>query len=456
MGRRKTPITGSGPAAQLALGLSKVRESCGLTLRELAERIGYSPSTLASAERGRLTPSWAVTEAFLTGCDVPAADWRSLWTAAKASQAADQPDSFAGDGSAPAQLPSGTPRFIGRAVELAQLDALAESIERHDGHAPPTVCVIDGPAGVGKTALALQFAHLVARRFSGGQLFVNLQGYGPGDQPLTPPEVLLRLMRGLGHGVPSPAADPHELAGAYRTLAAGKNVLIVLDNAQSVEQVRPVIPGQGPGLIIITSRDRLSGLIVRDDAIHLPLDGLAPDDCLALLGSIATPEFVSTDPPAADRLVRLCERLPLALRIAAYHLATRRDYQSLSGLAAALACDDKCLDVLSIAGDELASLRSVLSWSSHGLPGDAARTLRILSQSPLRPGFSSAQAADLIGGTRAHALVQLRALANIHLLHDLGDDRYAVSRLVALYAAELESACSSVRQAQCVVHESGA
>lgn len=441
MGRRKTRITGNSPATRLALTLSDVRESRGLTLRELAERIGYSPSTLASAERGRLTPSWAVTEAFLSGCGVCAADWRSLWAAAKTSQTADQVNPFTGDGRAPAQLPSGTPRFIGRAVELAQLETLVEPAERDDAHAPPTMCVIDGAAGVGKTALALQFAHRVARRFSGGQLFVDLQGYGPCGKPLMPHEVLLQLMLGLGHSVPSPAPDVHSLAGAYRSLVAGKNVLIVLDNAQSVEQVRPVVPGHGPGLILITSRNRLNGLIVRDDAVQLSLDGLTHADCLALLASITTPQFVGSDPQTADRLVRLCEKLPLALRIAAYHLTTRRNYRSLSDLAAALASDDLCMDVLSIDDDETASIRSVLSWSYDSLPADAARAFRIIGQSLTAPEFSSAQVAELIGMPRTHAIAQLNALTNLHMLHDLGDDRYALHRLAALYASERARAC---------------
>jgi len=426
----------------LALTLSKARESAGFTLRELAERIGYSPSTLASAERGRLTPSWAVTEAFLNGCGTPAAEWRSLWAAAKTEQAVDPVNPVAGDERAPAQLPRGTPRFTGRVRELAHLDALAESAERNDGQAPPTVCVIDGTAGVGKTALALQFAHLVAGRFSGGQLFVNLQGYGPCGKPLTPQEVLLQLMHGLGHSPPSPTPNIDELAGAYRTLAARKNMLIVLDNALNVEQVRPVIPGYGPGLIIITSRNRLHGLVVRDDAIQLSLDGLAHDDCLALLASIATSQFVGSDPQAADRLVQLCERLPLALRIAAFHLTTRRDYRSLSELAAALAADDRCLDVLSVDGDETASMRSVLSWSYHSLPEDAARAFRVIGKSLMRPEFSAAQAVELIGGSRAQALAQLHALTSVHMFHDLGDDRYALHRLVALYASEQARGCS--------------
>jgi hypothetical protein len=333
-------------------------------------------------------------------------------------------------------LPRGTPRFTGRVRELAQLDTLADAAEGNDVHAPPTVCVIDGAAGVGKTALALQFAHLVAGRFSGGQLYVNLQGYGPCGKPLTPQEVLLQLMRGLGRSFPSPTPNIDELAGAYRTLVARKNMLIVLDNALSVEQVRPVIPGYGPGLTIITSRSRLHGLIVRDDAIQLTLDGLAHDDGLALLASIATAQFVGSDPQAADRLVRLCERLPLALRIAAYHLTSGRDYRSLSELATALAADDKCLDVLSVDGDETASIRSVLSWSYRNLPEDAARAFRVLGKSLRQPEFSAAQAVELIGGSRAQAMAQLQALTGIHMFHDLGDDRYGLHRLVALYASE--------------------
>src|ERR1700678_243103 len=271
MGRRKLSVTGNGPAAQLALTLSKIRESSNLTLRELAARIGYSPSTLASAERGRLTPSWAVTEAFLNGCGASSAEWRALWAAAKDDQAPEPLNPVIGDAWAPAQLPSSTPRFTGRSRELAQLNSLAESAVL-ETRTPPVVCAIDGMPGIGKTALALQFAHLVAPRFPGGQLFVNLQGYGPYGKPLKPQDVLLQLMRGLGQPFLAPVPEVDELACTYRSLIAGKSVLIVLDNAHSVEQIRPVIPGHGPAFILITSRNRLTGLMVRDGAFQLSLD----------------------------------------------------------------------------------------------------------------------------------------------------------------------------------------
>jgi len=431
MGRRKTPITGTGPLAQLARSLRDLRESSGLTLRELADHVGYSHSTLASAERGRVPPSWPVTDAFISGCGAAAGEWRSLWMAANAAQAA----AAGAEGSqvVPAQLPGGVPGFVGRAYELAQLLALAKAVGE-ENYGPPLICSIEGMAGVGKTALALEFAHLTAAQFSDGQLFVNAQAYCQGGAPLAPRDVLIRLLRGLGQGFGTSAVDIDGMASVYRSITAGKKILVLLDNAQTADQVRAAIPGRGPGLVVATSRNALNGLIVRDGAVQLHLNDLADDDALALMAHIVTRAVVDASPLASRRVADLCGNLPLALRIAAHHVTTRR-YQSLGELAEALACDDECLNVLSVNGDETANIRSVLSWSYDSLPTEAALAFRLIGER-LSGRFDFARASEAIGGGTAHVQGQLRALIDANLLQEHRKAEYAAHRLVKLYAAE--------------------
>lgn len=432
MGRRQIPVTGNDPVARLAVALRELRESSGLTLRELAEQVGYSPSTLASAERGRIPPSWPVTGAFVDGCGAAATEWRSLWTAATNSRAAG-PAFPADDRWAPAQLPSGTPGFVGRGYELAQLCSLAKSVADQT-HSPPPVCAVMGMAGVGKTALVLQFAHSVAAQFPDGQLFVNARGHCAQGGPLAPGDILTQLLRGLGRDFVPPVMDIEGLASLYRSLTAGKKTLIVVDDAQTVEQVRAAIPGRGPGLVIVTARNSLNGLIVRDGAFQMPLSGLPEEDALELLAQIMTKEVVESDPRAAGRLVELCGHLPLALRIAAHHVTTRR-FSSPAALAGALASAEECLGVLSVNGDETASIRSVLSWSYRDLCPEAAGALQAMGQC-LGAEFDFAQAAEIVGGPVAEVQALLRSLADANLVQGLGGGRYAMHRLVWLYAAE--------------------
>jgi len=289
-------------------------------------------------------------------------------------------------------------------------------------------------AGVGKTALALQFAHLAAEQFSDGQLFVNTQGYCSGGTPLAPRDVLIHLLRGLGQHFVAAAMGLDELASIYRGLTAGKNLLIVLDDAQRADQVRAAIPGRGPGFVLVTSRNSLNGLVVRDGAFQIQLGGLPDDDSFAVLGQIMSQRVVDSDPEAAGQLIELCGHLPLALRIAAYHMTTKR-YHSLAELVAALASDEECLDVLAVNGDETASIRSTLSWSYRSLRSEVASAFRVIGQS-LGPEFNFGQAAGIIGGDPGDVQLLLRTLVDMNMLQELGGDQYAVHRLVGLYASE--------------------
>jgi DNA-binding XRE family transcriptional regulator len=433
MGRRKIPVTGNGPVAQLAIALRDLRESSGLTLRELAKLVGYSHSTLSSAERGRIPPSWSVTEAFVRGCGSSSPEWKPLWTAAAAAAAPDLMLAAASGPGAVAQLPSGTPGFVGRSHELAQLFTVAELVDQ-ETYGPPLVCIMEGMAGVGKTALALQFAHLAAKQFADGQLFVSVQGHWPYGGPLAPREVLVQLLRGLGQRFVASAMSIEELAGIYRSLTAGMKILIVLDDAQTADQVRAAIPGWGPCFVVITSRNSLNGLVVRDGAFQMQLGVLSDSDSLAVLAHIMTQHVVDSDPPAASQLVKLCGHLPLALRIAAHHMTSKR-CQSLAGLVTAVASDPGCLDVLAVDGDETASIRSVLSWSYRSLRPELSDTFRLIGRD-LSSEFDLAQAIEVTGGDPGHVRVLLRDLVDTNMLQDLGGDRYGVHRLVRLYASE--------------------
>jgi DNA-binding SARP family transcriptional activator len=252
---------------------------------------------------------------------------------------------LAGSGSAarpvrpgPRELPADIPAFTGRSAELSELDRLLT------GRAEPTAMVISavsGTAGVGKTALAIHWSHRVAEHFPDGQLYVNLRGYDP-SQPSTGAEALARLLRtlsGPGQDIPD---DEDERATRYRSLLAGKRMLIVLDNAQSAEQVRPLLPGTPACMVLVTSRDALTGLIARDGATRLELDVLPPEDAADLLRALIG-QRADADLDAVAALAAQCCRLPLALRAAA-ELAGARSATPLGDLAAELAEQRKRLD----------------------------------------------------------------------------------------------------------------
>ena len=213
----------------------------------------------------------------------------------------------------PAQLPHDVLGFTGREPELAGLASLSAG----QGSAAVVITAIDGVAGIGKTALAVHFAHRAAAAFPDGQLFVNLRGFDPDHPPLASGDVLARFVRALRADPSQLPAEPDELAAMYRSQLSGRRVLVVLDNAASAGQVRPLLPGSASCLAIVTSRNRLSGLVALDGAQRLTLDMLPAGEAVALIARIAGDERVAADPAATRRLARLCGWLPLALRITA-------------------------------------------------------------------------------------------------------------------------------------------
>jgi DNA-binding SARP family transcriptional activator/Tfp pilus assembly protein PilF len=343
--------------------------------------------------------------------------------------------------SVPRELPPSVPDFTGRSAELA---ALTKLLDRPGQQVPGAVVIsaIGGTAGVGKTALAVHWAHKVAGRFPDGQLYVNLHGYDPG-QPKPTVHALAGFLRSLG--VPGQDIPPEEdeRAARYRSLLAGKRMLVVLDNARSAEQVRPLLPGTPSCTVLVTSRDALAGLTARDGATRLDLDVLPLQDAVALLRAL-TGTRAAAEPAAAAELADLCCRLPLALRVAA-ELAAARPAMPLAELTGELADLRTRLDLLEAGGDPPTEVRTVFSWSYRHLDAAAARTFRLLGLHP-GPDLEPHAAAALTRATVPQARRTLDALARAHLIQPAAPNRYGMHDLLRGYARELSTSLDGAQE----------
>jgi hypothetical protein len=331
----------------------------------------------------------------------------------------------------PRQLPGSVRQFSGRQDELAALtDLLATGGSRP---AAITISAIEGTAGVGKTALAVHWAHQIAGEFPDGQLYVNLRGYDVG-QPMLAGEALAGFLRALGLTDQAIPSGTDERAAVYRSLLAGRRILVVLDNALRVEQVRPLLPGSPTCLTVVTSRDALAGLVVRDGAVRLDLDLLPVAEAVGLLRGLIGSR-VDDDMEAAVTLASQCCRLPLALRIAA-DLAVARPGVPLAHLTAELADLQHRLDVLETSGDDSTAVRAVFTWSYGTLSADAARLFRLASMHP-GPDLGGYAAAALTGTSLSHACRLLDQLVSAHLMQRAAPGRYGMHDLLRAYAREL-------------------
>ncbi|HYU84276.1 MAG TPA: BTAD domain-containing putative transcriptional regulator, partial [Kribbellaceae bacterium] len=333
----------------------------------------------------------------------------------------------------PAQLPADVAGFTGRAEHLRRLDMLLPGTDQ-----PQTALVlatIVGPAGVGKTALAVHWAHRVRNRFPDGQLWVNLHGYAAG-RPTRPVEALAGFLQALGVAPEDVPAREDDAADLYRSAMAGKQMLVLLDNAHHPDQVRPLLPGSPGCLVLVTSRDKLRGLVAADGAATLSLDAFTANESGALLSRLLGVRRIREEPQAAARLAGLCGHLPLALRIAAADLVTSR--QTVAGYAARLATGDR-LKALQVDGDPHATVRAAFDLSYMAQPADAKRLFRLLGLVP-GPDFTAPATAALADVSTGDAASILDRLANAHLIDEHGAGRYACHDLMRAYAAGLAAA----------------
>ena len=333
----------------------------------------------------------------------------------------------------PAQLPPAVAAFAGRKAELASLDALLPDTAEA-GSGTVVISAVSGTAGVGKTTLAVQWAHRIAGRFPDGQLYVNLRGFGPDGTPVDPAEAVRGFLDALG--APAARIPPGlaEQTALYRSLLRGKRVLVVLDNARDAAQARPLLPGSQGCLAIVTSRDQLIGLVAAEGAVPLALDLPTAAEAHDLLERRLGEVRLASDPGAADEIIQRCARLPLALAIVAARAAARPSFR-LADIAAELREATAVLDPLE--GDELATdIRAVFSWSYHALPADAARLFRLLGLQP-GPEIAITAAASLAAIPPQQARPLLAELARVHLLTEYAPARYGFHDLLRAYAAEL-------------------
>ncbi|MEU4162122.1 AfsR/SARP family transcriptional regulator [Actinoplanes sp. NPDC026670] len=351
----------------------------------------------------------------------------------------------------PAQLPPDIRGFVGRADQLNRLYGLLDS-----GAQPtaPVIAVLNGTAGVGKTALAVYWAHRVAVHFPDGQLYLNLHGFDPVARPVEPAAAIRRLLHALGVPPARIPADLEACTAVYRSELAGRRMLILLDNAADAAQVRPLLPGTADCLVLVTSRNQLTGLIATEAAHPIAVPLLNTAEAVQLLGHRLGPDRVAGQHTAATEVIRRCARLPLALAIATARAATNPE-MPLAALADELGTGRGLrLDVL--AGDDpRTDLRAVFSWSYHCLTEPAARLFRLLAVHTTGE-IGTVAAAGTAGITAVEAALLLAELAHASLITETRPGGYTCHDLLRAYAMELTTAPLSAEKSRSGTHPASA
>jgi tetratricopeptide (TPR) repeat protein/transcriptional regulator with XRE-family HTH domain len=411
------------PPVGFAGVLRGLRAGAGLTQEELAGAAGVSPRAISDLERGMVATPHKDTVRLL-------ADALGLggWTRVEFEAAArgpSAPDRVRGSGAAATRtLPRDIASFTGRRHELAELaDAAAGSGEVVSIHA------IGGMAGIGKTAFAVHAAHRLAGRFPGGQIFLPLHGHTPGHQPVGPADALASLLLTVGVPAGQIPADLEARTGLWRDRLAGRQLLLVLDDAASSEQIRPLLPGGGGSLVLITSRRRLTAL---EDAQTISLDALPPGEAAGLLVRLAVRPGLSSTDPAVREITRLCGCLPLAIGMVARQLYHHPAW-TVAGLAAELAA---AVDRLELLATENLSVTAAFDLSYDDLTAEQQRLFRRLG---LHPGIdidryavAALDGTDLPGARRG-----LEALYEHYLITEPAPGRYRMHDLIREHARAL-------------------
>jgi tetratricopeptide (TPR) repeat protein/transcriptional regulator with XRE-family HTH domain len=414
------------PDRDFAADLQSVRLQAGLSVRELVRSCQIPRSTIADALSGRRFPRLETVLAIVRACGADPDPWRRRWAMASREQSVRSEAAAPG---VPAQLPRDIPGFASRGPELARLNQAG-------------VALVHGRPGVGKTALAVHWAHSAAGSYPDGQLFVNLRGHHPTLAPMAPVEALGRLLGSLGVRWVPVTDDPEEGASVWRSAVAGRRVLIVLDDAVRSDQVRPLLPGTPGCAVVVTSRRYLSDLLVRDGADGIVLDVLPPDSSLALLGQVAGAERVQAEPRAAAAVAAACGHLPLAVRLAGAVLAGAPQ-RRFADLVAELTAGDRLTALEELARPS--EVESAFELSYRALAEDARLLFRRLG---LHPGPEiGAQLAALLVDLDADAGERsLRMLAGAHMVEPAGPGRYRMHDLLRDYAARLVDSIDGARQ----------
>ena len=449
----------------------QVRRPTYRSLERQADLVGQRlrVSTIGDLLNGPSTPRWETVASFLGACrrhaeahgiPVPAeqldADrWHASYRKLEALLA-DRGDRTAKPRRAtrsrparvvPAQLPADVASFTGRTRQIGELDELLTAVTVDDGARtrPSTVVIsaIDGTAGVGKTTLAVHWAHRVVDRFADGQLYLNLRGFDPEGKAMDPHEAMGNLLDAFhveAHRIP---ATLDAQAALYRSLLAGKRMLILLDNARDSDQIRPLLPGTPECLVMVTSRNLLTGLVAANGASSLTLDLLSYEEAHDFVTHRLGADRTAAEPAAVKDIITACARLPLALALATAHAATRPTL-TLGMLAEALA--DRRHRLEALAGDgPSADIQAVFSWSYHTLTAPGARLFRLLGLHS-GPDISAPAAASLAAVPLESVGPLLDELTRANLLVEQTPGRYAFHDLLRVFAAKMAAGEESEEQ----------
>ncbi|MCO8277507.1 tetratricopeptide repeat protein [Actinoplanes sp. TRM 88003] len=328
----------------------------------------------------------------------------------------------------PAQLPNDLATFTGREKELA--DLLGEP------SGTLLIGAVGGMAGIGKTTLAVHLAHRVADRYPDGQLYLNLRGFGPDGSAVTPAEAVREFLEALGVPAEAIPVGLDARTALYRSVLADRRLIVLLDNARDLQQVRPLLPGSGGSLVLVTSRNRMAGLVASHGARMIGLGLVGDDEAAELLGRRLGPDRVAAEPAAVAEIVDRCGRLPLALAVVAARAAANPSFP-LAAVAAELRAGAPGLDAFTVPDAE-ADPRAVFSWSYRALGPDAARLFRLLALHP-GPSAGVAAMAGLAGVPVRPARALAGELAYSSLLTEELPGRYALHDLLRSYATELSA-----------------
>ncbi|TDB76189.1 tetratricopeptide repeat protein [Micromonospora sp. KC723] len=439
------PVVGT-PAEQVAHLLRQLRRrqarQCGgpeLTYRELAARTGWSIGTFAGYFNGQVMPPTDRFDMLVTLLGATPVERGALATARDRAQESRRRSKATTDSPVPRQLPLVGFPFAGRTRELAGLDAL---LRRQTADVGPesvrvvpagTVAVVCGGAGVGKTSLAVHWAHRVAGHFPDGQIFVNLRGFDPGRPPVSPAEARLDLLDALGVSARAVPRSGAAQEGLYRSLVAGRRMLIVLDDARDADQIRPLLPGTSSCLTVVTSRSQMTGLAAVEGAHHIELDVLSLAEARDLLARRLGSVRVAAELETVDELIRCCAALPLALAVVAARAGTRPTFP-LAALAEELRNARDTLDPFATE-DPTADPRAAFAGSYRQLRPPAAKLFRWIGGHP-GPDLTAEAAASIAGVPPAAVRPALAELTRARLVVERVPGRYAMHDLLRVFASE--------------------